>query len=82
MPKFHGISARNLDFISKRSSADLDVVQAGAANATARPRRKRIPGLSQEYTVKTLRHPPEEFSFKPMINRYNPESDSSKRLHA
>ena len=82
MPKFYGISDQNLDFISKRSSADLAVVHPGAANATARPRRKRIPGLSQEYTVKTLRHPPEEFSFKPVINRYNPETDSRKRLHA
>ena len=27
--------------------------------------KKRIPGLSQEYTVRQSRHPPEEFPFKP-----------------
>jgi len=32
--------------------------------------------------VKKLRHPPEVFPFKPSITKYNPETDSKKRLLA
>ena len=44
--------------------------------------KKRCNGLSQEYPVKKLRHPPEVFPFKPQITKYNPETDSKKRLLA
>ena len=31
------------------------------------PGKKRSPGLSQEYPVRQIGHPPEEYSFKPTL---------------
>ena len=36
-----------------------------SASQACSPGKKRIPGLSQEYTIRKITHPPEEFTFKP-----------------
>ena len=40
---------------------------------------ERIAGLNQKYPVKKLNHPPEVFSFSPIIKNYSPETERKKR---
>ena len=41
--------------------------------------KKRISGLSQEYPIRKTTHQPEQYSFKPQIKKFIPESDRKKR---
>ena len=43
------------------------------------PRRKRYPGLSQEYPIKKSGYKEQHFSFAPQIKRFVPETDGYKR---
>ena len=51
-----------------------DILNKLAVEPEINPNKKRIPGLSQEYTVKKPVYQPDEHTFKPRTNDYVPES--------